>query len=548
MGPVMHETDQASLLSGAWQLAQGKANPFHAPFYNYDKQFLSYVWVALWLKLLPTYDPVGVGNLSTFLVFWSAVVIVLIRYRPRTWSTAAVAGAAILTPALWQHSAFLASNFLAAAFLLLGVCLWHPGRMTRKWLSLLLLGGAVLARADALAVLPLLLWSLIPSRHWLKNRWLWGAAVTGAGAFLLGRTLTATGSPDAYPLFFHPKIYAAYLVFGLGATSLILGFWTLRWLGVAWRQPRWKNRLHSLAGAAALLPIFGFYSLQMFSTRHWVTLIAVLIVLPLTRRGRVIFRSPTFAGIVLAGALIPGLIGIQMTTPTQVSLVLGPGTAFPSADGNLTMGGYLPQLREMKLSDFSHDHNQSLWLAARDADYHPNSDGNIPFLPTPMVAYYDLACELRGLRPIHVAVTADRFYVDSRSVLREAPRLTDGAGFTPRALGDSHRFLPVSASEHGYRMWLALPGSPSAEIRHLIRLADQFGGDEFRLLPDAKAARDPRWQGHRIVLLTESGVEEIPYSDILKRPVESLRGAAAVSVFPAFMSVREMAPSEPPAR
>ncbi len=50
IGPVMRETDQASILDGALRIAQG--HPIHkANFYNYDKQYLTYAFTGLLLKL-----------------------------------------------------------------------------------------------------------------------------------------------------------------------------------------------------------------------------------------------------------------------------------------------------------------------------------------------------------------------------------------------------------------------------------------------------------------------------------------------------------------
>ncbi|HAT20468.1 MAG TPA: hypothetical protein DCS85_09965, partial [Verrucomicrobiales bacterium] len=51
VGPVMRESDQASLLEGAVQLAVGDKAFSDNDSYNYDKQYFSYWVTAAWLKL-----------------------------------------------------------------------------------------------------------------------------------------------------------------------------------------------------------------------------------------------------------------------------------------------------------------------------------------------------------------------------------------------------------------------------------------------------------------------------------------------------------------
>ena len=51
VGPVMRESDQASLLEGAVQLAVGDKALSDNDSYNYDKQYFSYWVTAAWFKL-----------------------------------------------------------------------------------------------------------------------------------------------------------------------------------------------------------------------------------------------------------------------------------------------------------------------------------------------------------------------------------------------------------------------------------------------------------------------------------------------------------------
>lgn len=59
VGPVMRESDQASLLEGAVDLVRGTEKWSENPSYNYDKQFLSYWVVAAWLKIRGVLDGDG---------------------------------------------------------------------------------------------------------------------------------------------------------------------------------------------------------------------------------------------------------------------------------------------------------------------------------------------------------------------------------------------------------------------------------------------------------------------------------------------------------
>lgn len=540
IGPIMHESDQAALLNGAYQLAQGDANTLQAPFYNYDKQYLTYVYVALWLKGLPELDPVLVGNLSTFLAFWGAAGVLIRRHPPRTFGSAIAFCGLLLAPALWQHSAFLASNFLAAALLLMGFCAWSPASRVRQFFSIICFTAAVAARGDVLVLLPAMAWLLLPRRRWLRNPWLWILAFAGVAAFLLGRFISANPPVDAYPFYFIPKVFVAYVVFGLGAGAVLLVWWTGAWTRVALARRSILHKGYYLLGAAAFLPIGVYYSLQLFSTRHWVTLLAALAVAALSRKFRPLLNSRILAGMVLPIAFIPIFIGLNLPSPRTPSLVIGPGTPFPTADGTLSMGGYLPQLFAMRRSGFSQDHNHPLWLAAKSTDYQMNTEGFVPYVHTPVGTYVELACVLQGKRPLAVQPDAAEYYVDSRTLDRFAP--SGGPGLPSYELAhllQTRRLVPASKSEHGYRILRTEPGAPTKEMLTLAALGKAFQGDEFRRLPSPRAALDSQWRGHLIVLYTATSFRRFTFEEFAQLPPRELESAnAAVSVLPSYMSVQ----------
>ena len=75
------------------------------------------------------------------------------------------------------------------------------------------------------------------------------ASLLGLAAFLAGRVLAAGASRDVYTLFFLPKVYLAFVVFGLGAAV----FPALAWAGAALRTGRRRGYgIFYALGAAAL--------------------------------------------------------------------------------------------------------------------------------------------------------------------------------------------------------------------------------------------------------------------------------------------------------
>ena len=79
IGPIMHETDQAALLSGTWKLAQGSSPIWNADFYNYDKQYVCYWILALLFAVFPKFDPVLIGNITSFAFYFLPLFYLLFR-------------------------------------------------------------------------------------------------------------------------------------------------------------------------------------------------------------------------------------------------------------------------------------------------------------------------------------------------------------------------------------------------------------------------------------------------------------------------------------
>jgi hypothetical protein len=540
-GPVMHESDQASLLSGGWLMAHGEQNWLAAPFYNFDKQFLTYWLLAGLIWLLPGVDLVLLGNGLSLLVFAAGLLCLLVRRGfPRGVTLAVAWSAVLLAPAFWQHAPFLASNFLAGGLVFLAVAVWRPGLLWFQLASVVLLVMATAARVDTLAILPLVLWTLLPPRpllRWIRHPMLWLTGGLGLATFLLGRFLTEGSIKDGYGWFLHPKVYAAFLVFGLGAAFLVFGWILLRLVMIGWQRFSAGRPIgwFYLAGLLALLPAFGYYSLQMFSTRHWTVILVALFVFLVSRRAARVFSLPagitsTPRGRRLAGGGVlllllatwgPVLTGLDLPSPRHPSLVLASGTGFPTADGRITMGGYLARAWEMRQSGFAHDHNHPLWLEAASAVYRADDSGQVRFLRTQMYAYYELAALLQGLRPVpyHRGESPD-FYVDWRSIRRIIPAMEGGWVYDKVHLLEQFETVAVPGAGDGpYRMVWIREGTPAPEAREALWLTRIFQGNEFDPLPAGDWNDRRRWRGHSVVFLApEPFALSLPAGEVPSEP------------------------------
>ena len=81
------------------------------------------------------------------------------------------------------------------------------------------------------------------------------------------------------PPYFSPKLYAAYLVFGIGAAAGVLAWLGFALLTVTRRRSHQHRRtaiFYGLGLLGLLLP-WAYYSAQMFSTRYWTPLLCALI-------------------------------------------------------------------------------------------------------------------------------------------------------------------------------------------------------------------------------------------------------------------------------
>jgi len=535
VGPIFRDNDQASILMGAWEIAHGEAAPWRAPFYHYDKQFLTYGFLALSLVLIPG-NAVAVANLAVFAAFWASLAGLLARKPPRTTGQLAGFVACIWAPVIWQHAAFFSGNLLAAALIFTAFAIWSPANRGRKIFAVILLGLAVGARADALLALPFCAWlglSRRSVRRLLTSAWAWAIGLSGAAVLILGR-LTFTGQAmDWAPFFFDSRVFAAYWIFGFGAAGLVLFWLAAQLLRLAIRRSS-RYRLFYLAGFIALLLPVLYYSLQFFSTLYFVAELAILILFVLSRRGRVLLtggiRMRWMPAFIAAVTLIPLVVGLNLNLLKRPQLTWGPGTIFPTADGHLTMGGYWHALLRQIRAGGIRDHNQALWLAAQSVDYQTAPDGRVPILDTPMSAYLKLAATLQGKPFRLVPSSSPWFYMDSRHLVRRVPAFGGSKEADWRDRFQNRNIEWASPIINDYGIVRLSAGRPNAEFQRMARLSRIFEGNEFREIPPGDSFAPARWEGKTLVFLADRpfAIEFRPKNQkpriLASKPLEGMHG------------------------
>lgn len=508
LGSVMRESDQASLLEGAFLLAKNGQGG-SVPFYNYANQWLSY-----WLLSVPIRVALGAGegfDLGHLVYLGNAVAMVLalcglgaayVFGAGRSW-TATLAGALLMLVPTWIFSVpLLSSNVLSLGFL--GLWVVAMERLRGAWrliLSALLAFMAVGCRADAVLVFPALAlawWGV--GKSWLEawRAWpLWSSALAALAALLVGRFL-AGGGGSSYEAFFQAKTFLAYLCFGLGGALAFYG--GLLWLalagvfrkkdkGEAWRCLLWVCLL--------FLPLL-FYGRLLFTPRHLMTSFSVLFLSlclagaqpwwqELVRgRGRWIFCVGAVA------LVLPMFFGIRLSSLKSGKFVFsGEATQFPSADGLWSMGRYAEFMGDLGASEARPiDHNQRIWGAWQRLLPEENWRGEKLFFRSAGLSSYGTLWatwhDLSYFREDEGENTDGAVVLgDDRSLMKQA--ISVNGDLTGDAVGKNGESGRVLSEFHLGRILQF--GSPSAvavdEARDLLAttsfLREKYGGDAFLL-------------------------------------------------------------------
>ncbi len=538
IGPYMHETDQACLLDGGVDIANGHWEIARGDF-NFDKQFVSYILVGALFEFFPRpFDAdslVTSASLAGFVFFWGTLLCLLAHRKMSLFLALPV----ILTPAFLVHTPFYASAFVSAGFvMLLARCLdSHHWIKARPALVFALAFCAVGARADAMFLLPLLAMLHSSRRTFtsvLKSPNTWLMATAGLLAFVFGRALYFNVAEDLAERGCDLKQFAAYVTFGLGGMGILLAME----FHALWRA-RSANRCRFWTGFLALglaLPM-GYYSPQLLSPRHCVVGALSALIFMVARPGRALLRTYFRSGIfgttakwvLLTSAIVPVFIGVNLADLHHPRLTFAQPTLFPTNAGVSPMGSYIGNLLNFREKHGFVDHNQAIWAAATSTTYEADPQGRVAVLVTPVDCYLILAIRLQGLSPHPLAPSLDQlppqFYMDSRSLLRFryvwSPQYLTAEKFLATTKLDS----ATTTDWHGITILSCTP-STTANIdslsARLWALNEVFGGDEFSIERIASLQQIPTaWAGKKIVLISHDDFTVTADQDVKSRRISS---------------------------
>ena len=482
-GGLMRKNDQAVILTGAYDIAQSRMQEPSA-YYQYDKTYVLYWTCAAVLKVLPAgISPIAGANISLALIFWSALAVFVVRFR-RTLSPLALL-CFLTAPAVLLNTFYVNSSVLSSAFLLVSAVFLLQAGQRGGWLAALFFALAVGSRADAILLLPLLLWLITPfpmlgkfpagfSKHWKI-----GAA--GMLALVTGRILCPAGGATMDP-FFNLKMVAGYIVFGFGAAGVLFVLYGLRLVAQAIKEKSVSEKLYGTAGLFAfLLPVL-FFLFQLHAPRYfWRGCEAVFLLAASARIPD--WNSRTIKLLVGSAAVLPLVFGVRLPALNQPRVTALQPTLFPSGDGFYPMGGYLPFMSRLRNAvEQPVDHNQLVWNAVRQADFRFDDRHSIKVLRTPMCGYFMLAASLHGGHAEcsdYTELSNSCFYADSRSLMRYDPKTP--IGFSDRILATPAHFVSPVLNGIGVLEFGAGDDRWGRQTRFLNRF---FNGNEYQITPD----------------------------------------------------------------
>lgn len=491
--------DQVAYVNGALQLARGEVRASGAPFYNYDKQYATYLMLAALLHLFPKTNPVWLSNLLDFALFALAALSITLYRRGSIVVPLAAFIPVILSPGLVLYAAFLGTSCVSYSILVCAfmVALLLPGR-SGKFAAAPLVALAIASRADAILAIPAFILS-IHSRQRVRSLIRDPAVLTlglacalpiVAGRMIFtGRSVYWAGSTGFSTLL---KAFTALIVFsfGLGECLLLLAL-AISYGVLALQKEHWRT-YYTLTAFSMIIPL-GFYSFQLFSPPYLFLELAVTLFFILNRRTAILWRHlcahrhRLCTGVlVLSAALtaVPWFVGVDLPRLNRPRLTLLKPTTFPTNHGAFPMGAYGVYLWHLRQSNFSIDYNQKLWRSAETVDYRTCNNGDVPLFNSQGVTYLELAVRLQQKTPVIVKewkkAPCGFMYVDSRSVTRPVSPL-----FHTQDLRDvlSSSIAVASRGNEGQLILLAETSKPqSLEGVILSELVDFFGGREFEVV------------------------------------------------------------------
>ncbi len=528
VGPVMRESDQASLLEGAVQLAVGDKALSGNDSYNYDKQYFSYWVTAAWLKLRSlsadgSMAIVREGNLLAVALFALALLSVVGSQRKWSGVQVAVLYGALFAPVLSFSGMFLSPNMISASFLLVLVVMLRPPTKNggggeaagqpspgRVLLVGLLAWAATAARQDALLLMPLL--ALLTVREDSVRKLVYDprvqAMVIGTVFAIVLGFLLSDGSTVLPTPFFVLPTFVAFIGGGLGALLLLLFVF-------AGTHACRRSFYGGLIAAAVLLPLI-FYGCMLYTPRHlFLPALAILLTI-FFERGCEVWKSigrkrvgQLAIVLTLLGTLGPWIVGVRMAGWRKGTPVTSAATLFPSTDGFWPMGGYGWFFGRLAGgAEEGVDHNQRVWAAWSTVSPASIPRGKGVVLSSGLVSYGTFHLALFGVDQARRMEDADFVLFDERTLgkRQRGVNATEGPNRNSLLSLLERGRLQVVGEAHGERIILWTPGQPgggplNTGVSIKLSLHKYFGGNDFRLSPWRKANwNTDELEGHRGVI------------------------------------------------
>ena len=531
VGPVMRESDQASLLEGSLRLIAKDRAVAANDSYNYDKQYLSYWITAAWLKVRLAGDQrsmeiVREGNLLTITLF-SLALLAAVWTRKR-WSGVQVAAlyGALFTPVLSFSGVFLSPNMLSASFLLLLAVMLRNDRGTserptsrgaqsrvRVCLVGILAWAATATRQDALLLMPLLALFAAQEesvRATLRDQRIQAMIIGTVFAIILGLLLSEKFAVLPAPFFVLPTFFA-FVGGGLGALLLLVIIFAIGLVSKG-------SFFRAFMALSVLLPLI-FYGCVLYTPRHlFLPALAILLTL-FSDRGRDCWNSLAQRRwgrlavlITLLGTALPWVFGVRMAGWKQATVVTSAPTLYPSTDGFWPMGSYAEFLgRLANGAKDPVDHNQRVWGAWSKITPEDLPPGKGAVLSSGLVSYGAFHLALFGREKASSVRDADYVLFDERTLgkRQRGVNATEGSNRSTllSLLGKGH--LRPLGGDMGERVFLwtrgmkpTLDRQPDHGVSIKLALHDYFNGNDFMVRPWG----EERWKlkelsGHRGVVV-----------------------------------------------
>ncbi len=429
-GDGLRHNDEAAYINGALQIAQGSISPWHAVFFNYDKQYASYWLVAGLFRVEGYRNLVAATNYAQAIAFCISLGVLVVCRLKRTPTLLILPF--MLCPILVTSAPFVETGVISFVVLVLALSATRAGNARRQALTCLLIAIAAACRADIVLAVPALIIAAVSRRsprRFLISPFAWAASACCIFPPLIGKLLDpeAVGVFQAGP---SPlRVVAAFIVFALGIclfTLLISS--SVCFVVVAVKKRRWRL-YYFLRSFVPLIPLI-FYLFQLQTPQQLLLTTASYAFLISDRRNRLVFarlRENTSSARVLRASiylltLVPWFVGLKAPSLAGIRPTLSSPQDFPTSHGQFPIGAYAVYMVHAGTHGYISDFNQAIFLAAEATTY-DKCAGRVPILRTAMFEYLELAVRIKGLSPRIFPPSEEMgcpfVYADARSLIRD---------------------------------------------------------------------------------------------------------------------------------